>query len=106
LSHKTSKGLFNVTAPAEPLAKGTIRAWGNSLALRIPSEVLKVTRFGEGVEIGFHVSDEGEVIIRTAFPEADDQDGLRALFLSLRGASKTGVRSHDEMYEPMGDEIG
>ena len=89
---------------AEPVAKGTIRSWGNSLALRIPSEVVKLTKIGDGVEIGFHVTDEGEIVIRPSYPAADDQEGLRALFLSLRGKSKPEVRSHEEEYEPMGDE--
>ncbi|MFY0543131.1 AbrB/MazE/SpoVT family DNA-binding domain-containing protein [Brevibacillus sp. H7] len=105
MSHQTSKGLITVTALAQPVAKGTIRKWGNSLALRIPSEVVKLTKLGDGVEVGFHVSDKGEVVIRPVFPAADNQDDLRALFLSLRGTSKPGVRSHDESYEPVGDEI-
>jgi hypothetical protein len=60
---------------------------------------------GEGVEIGFHVSEKGEVVIRPIFPAAENQDDLRALFLSLRGTSQPGVRSHEESYEPAGDEI-
>lgn len=107
LDHKNSKGMIKVTIAAEPIAKGTVRNWGNSLALRIPSEVIKMTHLSEGIEVGFHISDDGEVVLRPAatYPEANDQNSLRKLFLSLRGSSKSGVRSHEELYEPMGDEI-
>lgn len=106
LNYKNSKGMVEVTVATEPIAKSTVRSWGNSLALRIPSEVIKMAKFTEGVEIGFHISDDGEVVLRpvAAYPEANDQDSLRKLFLSLRGSSKSGVRSHEELYEPMGDE--
>ncbi|MGE6552640.1 AbrB/MazE/SpoVT family DNA-binding domain-containing protein [Bacillus mycoides] len=101
-----SKGMIHVTVVAEAIAKGTIRTWGNSLAVRIPSEVVKMAKFKDGVKIDFHISDNGEIVLRPAsYPEADDQEGLRKLFLSLRGSSKPGVRSHEEeLYEPIGDE--
>ncbi|MNG21309.1 hypothetical protein D3C84_1056560 [compost metagenome] len=95
-----------MSAPAIPIAKATFRPWGNSLALRFPTEVLKMAAFSEGVEVGFHVSDEGEVVLRPSLPAADDQEGLRALFLSLRGSAPDGIKSQEEeLYEPMGDEI-
>ncbi|WP_176444869.1 AbrB/MazE/SpoVT family DNA-binding domain-containing protein [Paenibacillus herberti] len=94
-----------MTIPAEPIAKGTIRTWGNSLALRIPVEVSKVAKLNEGTEIGFHVADNGELVLRPAFPASNDQQSLRELFLSLRGSSKSDVRSHGDVEEPMGDEI-
>ncbi|OPA79272.1 hypothetical protein BVG16_09285 [Paenibacillus selenitireducens] len=105
MEHKVSEGLIHVVAIAEPIAKGTIRTWGNSLALRIPSEVVKISKLKDGVEVGFHVSADGEVVLRASYPNADDQESLRALFLSLRGSSRPGVRSHEEEpYEPMGAE--
>ncbi|WP_223065907.1 AbrB/MazE/SpoVT family DNA-binding domain-containing protein [Paenibacillus caui] len=105
MEHQTSKGLIHVVAAAKPIAKGAIRTWGNSLAIRIPSEVIKMTGLGDGVELGFYLSSKGEIVLRRAYPEADDQEGLRSLFLSLRGSSKPNVRSHEEeLYEPMGDE--
>lgn len=96
-----------VTAQMKPMASGIIRTWGNSLALRIPAEIIKMTKLGDGVEVGFHIADTGEVVLRPVQPAAaESQEDLRALFLTLRGSSKPGVRSHDEMYEPMGDENG
>lgn len=98
--------MIHVTVVAEAIAKGTIRNWGNSLAVRIPSEIVKLAKFKDGAKIDFHISDNGEIVLRpVSYPDADDQEGLRALFLSLRGSSKPGVRSHEEeLYEPMGDE--
>ncbi|MFB9324708.1 AbrB/MazE/SpoVT family DNA-binding domain-containing protein [Paenibacillus aurantiacus] len=106
MAHKPSKELINVSAPANPIAKATFRPWGNSLALRFPTEVLKMAGFSEGVEVGFHVSDEGEIVLRPTLPAADNQKGLRALFLSLRGSAPDGVKcEEEEFYEPMGDEM-
>jgi len=106
LKHKTPKELIHMSIPAAPIAKATFRRWGNSLALRFPTEVLKLAAFSEGVEVGFHISAEGEVVLRPLYPAADDQEGLRALFLSLRGSASDGVKSQEEeLYEPMGDEM-
>jgi antitoxin component of MazEF toxin-antitoxin module len=106
LNHKISKELIMVSAPAIPIAKGVFRSWGNSVALRFPTEVLKLAAFSEGVEVGFHVSQEGEVVLRSSYPVADDQEGLRALFLTLRGSAPDGVKiQEDELYEPTGDEL-
>lgn len=95
-----------MTIAMRSLAKGQIKSWGNSLAVRIPSEVARQAHISEGTSVNFHVSDDGNIVLRPAFPAADDQEGLRALFLSLRGASKPGVRAHEEQFvEPIGDEL-
>ncbi|NMO96458.1 AbrB/MazE/SpoVT family DNA-binding domain-containing protein [Paenibacillus lemnae] len=83
-----------------------MKSWGNSLAVRIPSEVAKQAKLSEGTNVNFHVSEDGNIVLRPAYPAADDQEGLRALFLSLRGSSKSGIKAHEEEFvEPVGDEI-
>lgn len=95
-----------MTVARKPIAKGKIKTWGNSLAVRIPSNVAKEAGISDGSDISFHVSEEGNIVLRPSYPAADDQEGLRALFLSLRGSSKPGVRAHEEQFGyAMGDEI-
>lgn len=98
-----------MTVSSVPIAKGTIRPWGNSLAIRIPSEIVKMTKFADGIEVGFHVSDNGEdIVLRpNVSPAADDQDSLRALYLSLTSKVTSNMEGHedeDSQWEPMGDE--
>lgn len=106
MDQKPNEELIQVTIGMRSLAKGQIKSWGNSLAVRIPTEVARQAHITEGSNVNFHISDDGNIVLRPAYPAADDQEGLRALFLSLRGASKPGVRAHEEQFvELLGDEI-
>jgi antitoxin component of MazEF toxin-antitoxin module len=99
LNQEQKKGLVYMTT-------ATVRKWGNSLAVRIPQEVSELVKFSDGVEIEMYVTENKEVLLRTAFPAADDQKALRKHFLSLRAKCKPGMVAHEEMFaEPMGDEI-
>jgi antitoxin MazE len=99
LNQEQKKGLVYMTT-------ATVRKWGNSLAVRIPQEVSELVKFTDGVEIEMYVTENKEVLLRTAFPAADDQEALRKHFLSLRTKCKPDMVVHDEMFaEPMGDEI-
>lgn len=88
------------------MATTTVRKWGNSLAIRIPNEVTSRVNFGEGVEVEMIVTEANEVLLRSAFPAADDQVALRQHFLKLREQCKTGKSAHEEVFNgPAGDEI-
>lgn len=87
------------------MTNATVRKWGNSLAIRIPNEVISRVNFGEGVEVEMLVSDAGEIVLRAAYPAADDQAALRQHFLMLRSQGKA-MAKHEEVFdEPAGDEI-
>lgn len=109
MNYHRSKELVNVTVAAEPVGKSTIKPWGNSLGIRIPADVLKMARLAEGVDIEFLVSDQDEIILRPKrFPDADDQEGLRALYLLLASQvtpNMDGRKDEDDIAEPVGDEI-
>jgi antitoxin component of MazEF toxin-antitoxin module len=99
LTYEQKKGLVYMTT-------ATVRKWGNSLAVRIPQEVSELVQFADGVEIEMCVTENKEVLLRPAFPTADNQDDLRNHFLTLRAKCKPGTNAHKEMFaEPMGDEI-
>jgi antitoxin component of MazEF toxin-antitoxin module len=88
------------------MTTATVRKWGNSLAIRIPQEVTERVNFGDGVQVEMLVTENKEILLRPAFPAADDQDALRKHFLALRAQSKPGITAHEEAFaEPMGDEI-
>lgn len=84
----------------------TVRKWGNSLAVRIPQEVSEIVHFTDGVDIEMLVTEDKEVLLRPAYPPAEDQDDLRKHFLSLRVKCTPGMATHeDAVTEPVGDEI-
>lgn len=88
------------------MTTATVRKWGNSLAVRIPQEVSELVKFAEGVEVEMSVSKNKEILLRPAYPVADDQEALRKHFLLLRSRCKPGMATHEETFaEPMGDEI-
>ena len=68
-----------------------------------------MARLAEGVDIEFLLSDKGEVVLcPKRFPDADDQEGLRALYLSLVSKVTVDIEGHEEednLWEPVGDEI-
>lgn len=89
------------------MATATVRKWGNILALRIPQEISELLNYKDGVNVEMIVKDNGqELVLKTTFPEADDQLALREHFLSLRSKCKPGMENHEEVFEePKGDEI-
>ncbi|WP_248929246.1 AbrB/MazE/SpoVT family DNA-binding domain-containing protein [Paenibacillus hamazuiensis] len=88
------------------MTTATVRKWGNSLAVRIPQEISELVKFADGVEIEMYVTENKEVLLRPAFPAADDQEALRKHFLSLRSKCKPGMTAHEEIGdEPIGDEV-
>jgi antitoxin MazE len=99
LDQERAKGVSLVTT-------ATVRKWGNSLAIRLPREVVSRLNFEDGAQLEMLVSDNREVILRPMFPAADDQENLRKHFLALRAKCKPGMGNHEEVFsEPIGDEI-
>jgi len=87
------------------MATATIRKWGNSLAIRIPNEVISRAKLDEGIEMELLVNDANELLLRPAYPDSDDQVALRQHFLKLRSQCKPDREPHQEAFGmPMGDE--
>jgi len=87
------------------MATATIRKWGNSLAIRIPNEVISQAKLDEGVEMELLINEANEVLMRPAYPDADDQVALRQHFLKLRSQCKPALDPHQVVFEmPTGDE--
>ena len=89
-----------------PIGRGMLGKWGNSLGVRIPSEVLKVAGVAEGTELEFYISTDGSIVLRPQRKsEISEQERLRALYLSLTAQVTPETEGHDEDWEPVGDEI-
>jgi antitoxin component of MazEF toxin-antitoxin module len=99
LKQEPTKGSVYVTTT-------TVRKWGNSLAVRIPQEIAEIVKFADGVDIELYVTEDKQVVLRPAYPSADDQEALRKHFLMLRAKCRPGMSVHeDTVIETTGDEI-
>ncbi|WP_322906663.1 AbrB/MazE/SpoVT family DNA-binding domain-containing protein [Paenibacillus campi] len=86
------------------MVTSTIKKWGNSLAVRIPTDIAKSLEFVDGTEVRIEHKDN-QIVITPVFPEADDQEALRALFLRLRSGTKPGSETMQELFaDCVGDE--
>jgi len=95
-----------MTVLEAPIGRGTLGKWGNSVGVRIPSEVLKVAGVAEGTDLEFFISTDGSIVLRPKRgTEMSEQERLRALYLSLTAKVTPDMNGHDEDWEPVGDEI-
>ena len=78
--------------------KATVRKWGNSAAVRIPSSVLRASRLALDAEV--HIREEsGRIVIEPVRQKTYD---LRTL---LKGITKTNRHEAVDFGEPAGNEI-
>jgi antitoxin component of MazEF toxin-antitoxin module len=100
------KGVTYMTVLDAPIGKSTLGKWGNSVGVRIPSEVLKIAQLTEGVELEFYLTTEGEILLRPKLvEELTEQERLRALYLQLTAQVNPEAEGHNEDWEPLGDEV-
>jgi len=66
-----------------PIGRGTLGKWGNSVGIRIPSEVVLRPKRESGLS---------------------EQERLRALYLELAAQVTPDTEGHKEDWEPVGDE--
>ncbi|GEM_PF-1221578 len=101
----TNKGVEQMAVLDAPIGRGTLGKWGNSVGIRIPSEVLKVARLSEGADLDFYLSTDGSIVLRPKRESGlSEQERLRALYLELAAQVTPETEGHEEDWEPMGDE--
>ena len=71
-----------------------ISKWGNSLAMRIPAEVVKQIHLKEGDKVEATLSMNGTLIIK---PKKLDRKTLAKMARELRGSMKMGKSVMDEV---------
>lgn len=71
-----------------------ISKWGNSLALRIPAEVVKQIHLKEGDKVEATLSTNGTLIIK---PQKLDRKTLAKMARELRDSMKMGKSVMDEV---------
>jgi antitoxin MazE len=77
--------------------RASIKRWGNSAALRLPSSVLRAANFAEEQEVEFQVQ-RGRIVI---VPSAQNEFDLERL---LEGITKENLHGEVDFGKPVGNE--
>ena len=77
--------------------RASIKRWGNSAALRLPSSVLRAANFAEEQEVEFQVQ-RGRIVI---VPSARNEFDLECL---LEGITKDNLHGEVDFGKPVGNE--
>jgi antitoxin component of MazEF toxin-antitoxin module len=71
----TDDGLANLTILNKEIGIGKFGKWGNSSAVRIPAEVMKLAQVTDASEIRYFVSTEGDIVLR---PKKEEEAAIVA----------------------------
>ncbi|QJD86125.1 AbrB/MazE/SpoVT family DNA-binding domain-containing protein [Cohnella herbarum] len=101
MEHKMNEGLKPMTLLDSVLGGGKVGKWGNSLGIRIPSEVMKLAKIKEGAELDFFLSTDGDVVMRLKKTEDDlvggiDREFYTSLLNKMRASVTPDMQAHEE----------
>lgn len=86
------------------MTTATISKWGNSSAIRIPSQFLKRLNLEEGAEVEIIVTPENELLLRPTKKIESNQE-LRAHLQQLLAQVKPDTRHEEIDFGVKGDEL-
>ncbi len=75
----------------------TLSKWGNSIAIRIPNQLLKHLDLEEGSEVEMIVTSEKEIILRPLIKPEETNEELRDHLSMLLSKIKTDSPRHNEV---------
>jgi antitoxin MazE len=89
-----------------PMTTATLCKWGNSSAIRIPSQLLKQLNLEEGAEMEITVTLENEILLRPLVKPLEPNEDLRAHMRMLLSKIKPDSPHHEEIdFGIEGDEL-
>ncbi len=80
-----------------PMANTTLSKWGNSIAVRIPSQVVKRLNLEEGLELQIEITPEQDILLRPIQKNQETNEALRAHLKMLLTKIITESPRHDEI---------
>ncbi|WP_179033095.1 AbrB/MazE/SpoVT family DNA-binding domain-containing protein [Paenibacillus kribbensis] len=90
MEHKTRRDMILMTTT-------TLSKWGNSIAIRIPNQLLKHLDLEEGSEVEMIVTSEKEIILRPLIKPEETNEELRDHLSMLLSKIKTDSPRHNEV---------
>ncbi|WP_144023645.1 AbrB/MazE/SpoVT family DNA-binding domain-containing protein [Paenibacillus sp. FSL H8-0548] len=79
------------------MTTATLSKWGNSSAIRIPSQFLKQLNLEEGAELQIMVTVNNEILIRPLKKASETSEELRDHMKMLLSKIKPGSPRHEEI---------
>ena len=79
------------------MANTTLSKWGNSIAVRIPSQVVKRLHLEEGLELQIEITPEQDILLRPIQKRQETNEALRAHLKILLAKITPESPRHDEI---------
>ena len=90
LEQNHEKGMIVMTG-------ATLSKWGNSMAVRIPNQVVRQLHLVEGIELQVIVTPENDILLRPAVQPEETNEDLRLHLKMLLSKIKPDSPRHEEI---------
>ncbi|MCY9668675.1 AbrB/MazE/SpoVT family DNA-binding domain-containing protein [Paenibacillus alginolyticus] len=88
------------------MTTATLSKWGNSSAVRIPNQFLKLLNLEEGAELQIMVTADNEILLRPVVKPQETNEELRNHLTTLLSKIKPNSPRHEEIdFGVEGDEL-
>ncbi|MGV7116048.1 AbrB/MazE/SpoVT family DNA-binding domain-containing protein [Paenibacillus kyungheensis] len=79
------------------MSKATLSKWGNSSAIRIPTDLIKRLNWSEGTEMEMIITNDNEILLRPILQQEESNQDLKAHLNNLLAQIKPESPRHEEV---------
>lgn len=79
------------------MSKATLSKWGNSSAIRIPTDLIKRLNWSEGTEMEMIITNDNEILLRPLLQHEESNQDLKAHLNNLLAQIKPESARHKEV---------
>lgn len=79
------------------MSKATLSKWGNSSAIRIPTDLIKRLNWSEGTEMEMIITNDNEILLRPLLQQEESNQDLKAHLNNLLAQIKPESARHKEV---------
>ncbi len=79
------------------MSKATLSKWGNSSAIRIPTDLIKRLNWSEGTEMEMIITNDNEILLRPLLQQEESNQDLKAHLNNLLAQIKPESPRHKEV---------
>ncbi len=79
------------------MSKATLSKWGNSSAIRIPTDLIKRLNWSEGTEMEMIITNDNEILLRPLLQQEESNQDLKAHLNNLLAQINPKSPRHEEL---------
>lgn len=79
------------------MSKATLSKWGNSSAIRIPTDLIKRLNWSEGTEMEMIITNDNEILLRPLLQQEESNQDLKAHLNNLLAQINPKSPRHEEV---------